>query len=123
MSAVTIQQMIERISALMEERLGVRGATLAKKLRRGGRLLPRNVRAAAQRLATAGEHAQNPRLLLQVDEGAVAKDYDICVRHLTAIGVGSGMWRMLGRVAASVALGLLVLGGIAIAVLKWRGFI
>ena len=123
MSAVTIQQMVERVSRLMEDRLAVRGATLTDKLRKGGRLLPRKVRAAAGRLGVAGAHAQNPRLLLQIDEAVVSKDYDICVRHLTAINAGAGLRRMLGSMATSVAFGLLVLGVAVIAVLKWRGFV
>jgi hypothetical protein len=123
MSAVTIQQMVERISALMEERLAVRGATLGDKLRKGGRLLPRKVRQAAGRLAVAGVNAQNPRLLLQIDEGVVSKDYDICVRHLTAINAGAGLRRIMGSMVTSIAFGLLVLGVAVIAVLKWRGFV
>jgi hypothetical protein len=123
MSAVTIQQMVERVSALMEERLAVRGATLTDKLRKGGRILPRRVRAAAGRLGKAGTYAQNPKLLLQVDEIAVAKDYDICVRHLTAINAGAGLRRVLGSMVTSVAFGLLMLGVAVIAVLRWRGFI
>ena len=123
MSAVTIQQMTERVSALMEERLAVRGATLADKLRKGGRLMPRRVRAAAGRLAKAGSYAQNPKLLLQVDEGEVSKDYDICVRHLTAINAGAGLRRMLGSIVTSIAFGLLVIGIAVVAVLKWRGFV
>jgi hypothetical protein len=123
MSAVTIQQMVERISGLMEERLAVRGATLADKMRKGGRLLPRKVRLAAERLAKAGTNAQNPKLLLRVDEGAVSKDYDICVRHLTAINAKAGIRRLLGSMATSIAFGLLMLGIAAIAVLRWRGFI
>ncbi len=123
MSAVTIQQMVERVSALMEERLAVRGATLTDKLRKGGRLLPRKVRAAAMRLGVAGAHVQNPRLLLQIDEAVVSRDYDICVRHLTAVNAGAGMRRMLGSMVAQVAFGLLMLGVAVIAVLKWRGFV
>jgi hypothetical protein len=123
MSAVTIQQMAERVSGLIEERLAVRGATLADKLRKGGRLLPRKVRLAAERLAKAGTYAQNPKLLLQVDEGEVSRDFDICVRHLTAINAGAGMRRMLGSMVTQVAFGLLVLGVAVIAVLKWRGFV
>lgn len=123
MSAVTIQQMVERVSRLMEERLAVRGATLTDKLRKGGRLLPRKVRAAAMRLGVAGAHVQNPRLLLQIDETVVSRDYDICVRHLTAVNAGAGMRRMLGSMVAQVAFGLLMLGVAVIAVLKWRGFV
>ena len=123
MSAVTIQQMVERVSALMEERLALRGATLADKLGRGGRLLPRRVRAAAGRLARAGTMAHNPKLLLQLDEGEISRDFDICVRHLTAINAGAGLRRVMGSMVATAAFGMLVIGIAVIAVLRWRGFI
>ena len=82
MSAVTIQQMADRVAGLMEERLRVRGAGLTEKLRKGGRLLPRKVQAQAQILAQAATMAQNPKLLMQLDQGAVAQAYDVCVKHL-----------------------------------------
>ena len=72
MSAVTIQQMADRVAGLMEERLRIRGVGLAEKLRKGGRLLPRRVRVAAEFLAQAAAMAQNAKLLMQIDDGAVA---------------------------------------------------
>jgi hypothetical protein len=110
MGAVTIQQMADRVAGLMEERLGVGGTGLSAKMRRGGRLLPRKVRAAAQRLADAAERAQNPKLLVQVDLGAVSADYDICVRHLGSLGAKRGLGGLILSAAATLALGLLVLG-------------
>ena len=47
MSAVTILQMTQRVSALLEERLGARGRTLEDKMRKAGRRLPKKVRFAA----------------------------------------------------------------------------
>ena len=109
MGAVTIQQMAQRVAALLDERMKVRGNGLEAKLRRSGRTLPRRVRLAGQRLAVASAKSQVPKLLLQVNEGDVAKDYDICVRHLSAINPLP--WPLAGllRVGSSVALGLLVL--------------
>ena len=66
----------DRVAGLMEERLGVRGKGLTEKLRRGGRLLPRGVRAQAQELAALSEKAQNPKLLVQIDPARVASCYD-----------------------------------------------
>ncbi|EEW26091.1 hypothetical protein [Rhodobacter ferrooxidans] len=122
MGAVTIQQMADRVAGLMEERLGVKGTGLAEKLARGGRGLPRKVRNAAEDLAKFAEMAQNPRLLLQVDEAAVAEAYDICVRHLGGLAV-AGRGLALAGLLPSVLGSLLVLAALVIGLLAWRGFI
>jgi hypothetical protein len=113
MSAVTVQQMSQRVAALLEERLLARGSGLEAKLRYAARQLPRRVRQAAGRLALAEARSGVPKLLLLVDEGEVARDYDICVRHLTAINPLRGPMGAIVRVAASVAVGLLVLAVVA----------
>jgi hypothetical protein len=118
MGAVTIQQMAQRVETLLDERLQLRGADLKAKLRHGGRILPRKVRLAAGRLADAAAKSQVPKLLLLVDEGDVAKDYDTCVRHLTALSPAGGPWATAVRVAGSVAVGLLV-AGLVIAAYFW----
>lgn len=111
MSAVTIQQMADRVAGLMEERLRVRGADLPAKLRKGGRRLPRKVRHAAESLAQAAERAQNPKLLVQIDMARVAADYDLCVTHLAKVTSKGGAMALLLNVAATVALGLLLVAG------------
>jgi hypothetical protein len=118
MSAITIQQMADRVSGLLEDRLQASGGDLAAKLRGVRRQLPRKVYEAAARLAQATVVARNPKLLMRIDDGAVAEDFDICVRHLVAIAPGTGFLRGIVRVAVSVALGLLVLG---LAFWLWRG--
>jgi len=121
MSAVTIQQMADRVAALMGERLGVRGTGLAEKLARGGGRLPRRVRVAAEELSQAEQMSQTPKLLLLVDEGRVAVAYDICVRHLGGLRGGAlgAVTGALGRVAASLALLALLIAGL----LAWRGYL
>lgn len=114
MSAVTVQQMTQRVAALLDERLLARGDGLEAKLRHSGRRLPRKVRAAAGRLAQAQARSGVPKLLLLVDEGAVARDYDICVRYLTTLNPSRGAMAAVVRVAASVAVGLLVLAVVAV---------
>ncbi|PJF09139.1 hypothetical protein [Pseudorhodobacter sp. MZDSW-24AT] len=121
MSAVTIQQMADRIAGLMEERLHIRGKGLSQKLRRGGRLLPRRVRLQAQELADMAQKAQNPKLLAQIDQARVATCYDTCLRHLSARQGGSPLLHALVRVAATVTLGFLMVGGIVLLVYKLQG--
>jgi hypothetical protein len=123
MSAVTIQQMADRVAALMEERLRIKGRGLAEKLQRGGRALPRRVRAAAQVLAEAAHMAQNPKLLLQVDQEQIAVAYDLCVNHLNGVNRWQRRMGWLTGFAASVAFIVLVVGGLVVAVLVLRGYL
>lgn len=123
MSAVTIQQMADRVAGLLEERLRIRGTGLSEKLRKGGRLLPRKVRAAAEYLAQAAALAQNPKLLMQIDNGAVAEAYDQCLRHLGGVDAGDRRRGLIVGVAASIAFSVLVVTLLLGAVLYWRGFI
>ena len=122
MSAVTIQQMAERITALMEQRLRVKGKDLHEKLRRGGRVLPRRVRAAAVQLADAAERSQNPKLLLQIDEAAVVAAYDVCSKHLSKIDAGHRRTTGVLRTASSIVISLMLVVLIVIGVLHWRGY-
>ncbi|MCU0900534.1 MAG: hypothetical protein MUC82_08570 [Cypionkella sp.] len=121
MSAVTIQQMADRIAGLMEERLGVRGKDLPEKLQRGGRLLPRSVRAKAKELADFAEKSKNPKLLVQIDQARVALCYDACLRHLMSLRHGSARMRLLVNIAVTLALGLLALGAVILLVQRMQG--
>lgn len=123
MGAVTIQQMADRVAGLMREKLGTRGPGLADALKRGGRRLPRRVRDAATRLAEAAHSSQNPKLLLQIDEGKVAEDFDLCVRHLGAIDLADRMKGRLLGFAGTVFVSLLVVAGLAVAFAYWRGLL
>lgn len=123
MTGLAIQQMADRIAALMEDRLGTRGRGLAEKLRRDGRRLPRKVRAAATLLARAEGLAGHPRLAAQNDPQALAEAYDTCHAYLAPLG----RWQRRRAVAEGVALSILVslalLALLVAALLHWRGYL
>ena len=123
MSAVTIQQMAERVAALLEERLSIKGKGLPEKLRKGGRLLPRKVRLSAESLADAATRSQNPKLLLQIDEAAVVNAYDVCSKHLAKIDAADRRLGSVLRTASSMVISLMVVALIAVGVLYWRGYL
>lgn len=123
MSAVSVQQMADRVAGLMEQRLRVKGQGLGEKLRRGGRLLPRKVRRAAEELQMASELAQNARLFTQLDHEKVAEAYHVCVTHLGGVGAGSRAMSALAGFAAQLAMIALVVFVLVVAVLVWRGFL
>ena len=58
---------------------------MAGQLRRGGRLLPRRVRAAALRLAKAQAMLGAPKLARQLDTAALGRDAKLCIAHLTPL--------------------------------------
>jgi len=123
MGAVTIQQMADRVAELMELRLRARGSGLAEKLARGGRALPRRVRAAAGTLAEAAQMAQNPKLLVQIDELRVAAAYDICLHYLGPLGRGARRKGAALDILATIAFSLVVVAALVIGVLVWRGYL
>jgi hypothetical protein len=123
MSAISIQQMADRIAALMEEKLGARGGGLRAKLAARGGRLPRKVRAAAEALARDAELAQNPKLLLQIDHAALARNYDTALHHLTRLKARSGWLDGTVAVAASVAMSILLVVLLVAALMRWRGLI
>lgn len=123
MGALSIQQMADRVAALMRERLGARGTTLAATLKSRGRQLPRKVRQAAEDLARTAAMAQNPRLLLQIDHHGLAQDYDICLRHLGALPPYRRWAQGTVAIAASVALSLLLVVLLILGLMVWRGLL
>lgn len=123
MGAVSIQQMADRVAALMEDRLGLRGDGLAAKTARARRILPRRLHEAATRLAEAAHMSQNPRLLLQVDREKVAADYDALVRHLGGLSRWDRRRAWAVQAAGSVGMALLAAGAVAAALMWWRGLL
>jgi len=123
MGSVSVQQMADRVAALMEERLRMRGTGLADKLRRGGRALPRRIRAEAELLAAAAEKAQVPKLLMQLDHERVAAAYDACVRYLHPLGRRARVRGYALDLAAASGFALVVTAALVVGVLVWRGFL
>lgn len=123
MGYTTVQQMADRIAGLMETRLGVRGKGLPEKLRRGRGRLPRHVRREAEYLAEVAVLAQNPRAQMMLDDARIAEAYDVCLRHLNGIGAAERFRAMVLGITGSLALALLVVGGLVIGVLVWRGYL
>lgn len=122
MSAVTIQQMADRVAALMHDRLRINGQSLSEKLRKGGRMLPRKVRQAATDLAQAAEMSHHPKLLLQLDEEKIAEHYDVCLKHLGQVNAWDKRKGLLLGMTTSILFIFVVVAALLLVALRWRGF-
>ena len=122
MSAIAIQQMAERVAALLEERLGVKGRGLGDKVRRAGGKLPRKVREAALALARAAEMAPVPKLFLQLDPEDVANDYDVCLRFLNGLDKWDRRKGLAQSWLLSLVTSLALFALLLVLFLRWRGY-
>lgn len=123
MGPAAIHAMTDRVAQLMEDKLAIRGKGLAAKLKRGGRLLPKQVRLAAQNLVRAADMANSPKLAMQVDNGQVTSAYDACMKHLSALPAASGWGGLALASLRSIAFAVLVVGAGVIGYLVWRGYV
>ncbi|MCZ8080293.1 MAG: hypothetical protein RSE12_17650 [Fuscovulum sp.] len=86
--AIIILQKANRISELLEERLGVKGPSLEARLGRAGRVLPSEARQAGWRIALAERKAKLGDLA-GIDEYSFDDDYRTCLRHLQMMAPGT----------------------------------
>lgn len=111
--SVSVQQMADRVAALLEERLGLKGDGLAEKVARGGARLPRHLREEAEILAGALEAVRTGRFHGEIDHARAAAAYDVLVRGLAV----TPRTTLARRVVLRLAFGLLA----AVALyLLWR---
>ena len=116
--AVIVLQKSARISELLEEKVGVKGASLEAKVGRARRVLPREARLAAWRLAEAERKAQHGGIV-DVDAHGFDDDYRLVLRHLQSVKPGTMRSALLRAVltggATALASGVLLGVGLAYA--------
>jgi len=114
---------LDKIAALMEERLGVRGDGFEDKFARAGRLLPRKLRREGALLVEARTMAAHPKLGRRVDERRLRKAARVFERYLARVdGSERRVTRWVNWLAGN-ALNILIVFALVVAVLTWRGLI
>jgi len=114
---------IAALDRLMEERLRVSGRDLPSRLRKAGRMLPRPMRHRTRALIDAQAMLRNPKLARQVDLAGRQKDAERVAAYLQTLNPAEARKTALIRLAAAIAFNLLVVAGLVVAVLVWRGLI
>jgi len=109
------KQFHDRIAALqakLRDKLGLKGATLDRQLRRAGRLLPHRQRRAAQALLGAQDWMGHPRLARLLDRRAVDAALAEMHRHLDRIDPRERRKTALLLLAGGIALNLMIFGAL-----------
>ena len=123
MAKKTTQQMADEVRILLQRKLRLRGATLEKQLRRGGRLLPRHVRQDAVYLAQTAALGDHPKLARLTDQRRLVGAHRNVVGYLNAINLRKKRVDMLLSMLAAIAFVVLVTLVLAIYLLADRGAI
>ncbi len=118
-----VHQQVTELRVLLDEKLGVRGRTLAIQIRKAGRLLPRHVRRDATYIAQSVALTDNPKLARMVDNAKLQRAHANVVAYLNSINVTERRVTAALNLAASIAFALLVTAVLVLFVLVQRGFV
>jgi hypothetical protein len=123
MDADGMSEIVEELRTAFAARLGVHGHDLAAVVRRAGRMVPRRHRAAAGVLVEAERMAANPRLARLVEPARVEAAARELRDWLASVNPRDRRMARIVGVTAGIAFNLLVLAGVIVAVLVWRGIV
>ena len=115
--------MAQDLCALLDEKLSLRRGPLQTRLSRAGRRLPARIRAQAQLVVEAETLAAHPKLALRIDRDRVACAHAEVRAHLRSIDPADRRRGAILGLLGGLAFNLLLLAGLTLAFLRWRGFV
>jgi hypothetical protein len=123
MNGQGFQAEVDEVSALLAERLRVRGRTLEIQLRRAGRLLPRALQREGSYLVQANLLTQNPKLARMIDAAKAEAAHRNLVAHLKSIDAGAARRGKLLNLTALIAFNLLLVSGLLLWWMVAQGYV
>lgn len=121
--AKTLNSDIGQLLKVIERQFGIEADDLQSAMRKIGRRLPKSAHRHARTLIEAQAHAQNPKIALQLDEGALKLPYAALLRAVEAYNRKDARWGLILSTLGSVAFNVIAICVILIVVLRWRGFL
>ena len=123
MEQATVQQFVRRIHAQLGAKCGARANTFEGRVKQAKHLMPRKVKKAALNLVEADAMAVEPALARRLDATQVTKDYSTMVAFLDKVDASKKRSRSRYSLASAISFNILAAAAVAIALLRWRGFI
>lgn len=120
---VNLQAKTDRLAQLLEERLDIRGSGFEVKLRRAGRLLPRELRRDGATLVEALSLSAHPRLERRIDAKKVESSAKAIEQYLLDLDPWERRRGIAVNLSASVLFNLLVVAALVAGFMAWRGLL
>lgn len=120
---MTYEERADHIAALIGSQLGVRGKSLDLKLQKAGRQIPRHIRDHGENIVLSVRLQASPKLARRIDNASMVKSYDICKSYFSDLDGADRRKGQLISFLSTNAFNLLVVAGLLILVLSWRGFL
>lgn len=120
---MSLDARLDKIAALMEDRLGLRGDGFEEKFTRAGRLLPRKLRREGALIVAARDMADHPKLARRIDDRRLHKAAKAFERYLTRVDPNEARVTRWINWAAGNAFNIALVLGLALAVIAWRGLV
>ncbi len=115
--------MVQELCALLDEKLSLGRGPLQTRLNRAGRRLPARIRDQAQVVAEAETLAAHPKLARRIDHARVARAHAEARAHLRSIDPADRRRGAVLGILGGLAFNLLLLAGLTLAFLHWRGIV
>jgi len=116
-------EQIAAVSALLREKLGSKGQTLAQSLKRARHRLPRRIYRQARELARAQPMAAHPKLRQTLDGAALGRAASEVTDYLSAIDLADRRKGWVLGMLGGLAFNMILFVALLIGVLMWRGII
>ncbi|MGR1582790.1 hypothetical protein ACSSNL_15115 [Thalassobius sp. S69A] len=116
-------KMEAELEKLLAEKHGLRSGRFEQRLAKALRRAPRSVRRAADRFVVARVQMGNPKLMRLMEPGGIDADFQILRAHFRAIDVADRRKGMVLSILGSLSFSLLVVFGLVMLWLVWRGFL
>lgn len=120
------QDISRQVSALeqhLQDKLGLRRGSLARRLSKAGRRLPRRIHTAGKTITDAQLLLGHPKLARQIDAERLSTAFTTLNSHLETINPADRRKGLLLDFLGAIVLNLMVLSALIVGFLLWRGVI
>lgn len=123
MQPFMLDSLLEDAQMLLAKQASAGKGDLPAQLRRADRLLTREARRAGQLLVEAQALAANPKTVMRIDERAVRRAHKRLIAHLKTLDPWDRRKGQILGFLGAVSGGILLIFGLAVLVMYWRGLI
>ncbi|GAA6206932.1 hypothetical protein NBRC116601_02250 [Cognatishimia sp. WU-CL00825] len=114
---------LKKIQRLIHRKFGIDSDDLPKAMRKIGRRLPKSAHKNAKILHTSLQKTAHPKLIMQVNQVETLTAVEALLTTLQAYDPKERRWGLILNTLASMAFNLLLVFGIFVVVLVWRGYL